>query len=319
MGRLAMVVLLLTSGVAVAQQVPEGTRLFEEGRELAKQGKHALACEKFEDSLALDRAPGTALNYGACLEQLGQLRKAFYMFDEAARAFERDSDARAKFARARADAVVPRLGTLIVKIAEPAAPGLIVELGRQSVPAVAEISERFDPGEIVVSARVPGQLPFAASARVVAGATVIVEIPAFGHSAASAASTASVERARRPAVVEGPRARGRVYLSLGIGIGGGVVLGMSGILALRAKANYDTAVGSTQCSRETGKLVCSPLGASKIDDAGASADLATGLAIAGAVLVTGAVVLLVTAPRETLVVGPTATASSVGVTLSGRF
>jgi hypothetical protein len=37
------------------------------------------------------------------------------------------------------------------------------------------------------------------------------------------------------------------------------------------------------------------------------------------VLVTAAIVLYVTAPRETLTVTPAASASTVGVTLSGRF
>ena len=43
------------------------------------------------------------------------------------------------------------------------------------------------------------------------------------------------------------------------------------------------------------------------------------LAVTGAVLATAGIVLFVTAPRETLTVAPTATATSAGVTLSGRF
>jgi tetratricopeptide (TPR) repeat protein len=311
MGRLAIVMLLVTASVAVAQPKPEGTRLFEEGRDLAKAGKYDLACEKFQQSLAIDRAPGTFLNYGDCLEHLGQLRRAFLTYDEAARAFERDKDPRAKFARERADAVVPRLGTVIVKIAEPTAPGLIVEIGGQSVPPQAEITERFDPGDIAVTARIPGQTPFVSSARAVAGATVILEIPAFGAPLGTSPSSAEP--------VTGGRNRGRVMLAIGLGAGGGVLLGISGLLGLNANQLYDDTAASASCSRNSGKLVCTPEAAAEIDRAGKRADLATGAAIIGGLAVVGAVVVYLTAPRETLMVSPTASASAVGVTLSGRF
>lgn len=314
MGRLAMVVLLLTTGIAVAQPVvPEGTRLFEEGRALADQGMYDAACAKFQQSLEIDRAPGTALNYGDCLEHLGQLRKAFQMYDEASTRFQRDKDPRAAFARERANAVLPKLGTLVVKIAEPAATGLIVELGKQSVPPRNEITERFDPGEVTVTARVPGRDPFSASARVVAGATVIIEVPAF-------AATATIGPPPPPiTAIRGGRNRGRVYVGLGLGIGGGVALGLSAIVGLSAKSSYDTAAESTSCMREDGKLVCTEEATQQIEDAGTRADVATGLAVAGGALVAAGIFVYVTAPRETLTVTPTASASTVGVTLSGRF
>lgn len=311
-----MVVLLLTAGVAFAQPtVPEGTRLFEEGRELAKQGKYEVACDKFKQSLEIDRAPGTSLNYGDCLEHMGQLRKAFQMYEEAAAAFARDKDARAAFARERAAAVLPKLGTVILKLAEPAAAGLVVEIGRQSIPPQREITERFEPGELVVTARVPGHAPFTASARVVAGASVIIEVPAFAVSAPL--------RGAPPVtgVVDDGRSRGRVYVALGLVVGGGVALALSGIVGLSAKSTYDTTAGSAACMRDDtgGPLVCSPEAKRKIDDAGTRADYATGFAVAGGVLVAAGVVVYLTAPRETLTVTPMASATTAGVTLSGRF
>lgn len=311
MGRLAMVVVLLATGVAVAQPT-EGTRLFEEGRELAKEGKYDAACEKFRLSLAQDRAPGTTLNYGDCLEHLGQLRKAFQMFDEAARAFDRDKDSRAKFARERADAVVLKLGTVVIKLADPAAPGLIVEIDHQSVPPMREITERYEPGEIAVTARVPGSAPFASSARVVAGATVIIEVPAF-------ATMTPGETPPSGGVVTGPRSRRRVKLAFGLGIAGAAALGLTALYGLAAKGQYDDAAESSECMRMGGTLVCTPAAALEIAEAGDRADSATGFAVIGGVLVTAAVILYVTAPRETLTVAPTASASTVGVTLSGRF
>lgn len=317
MGRLAMVVLLLTAGVAVAQpRVPEGTRLFEEGRKLADQGKYDAACAKFQQSLEIDRAPGTALNYGDCLEHLGQLRRAFQMYDEASNRFQRDKDPRAKFARERANAVLPKLGTLVVKVADPAASGLIVELGRQSVPPQREITENYDPGDVAVTARVPGREPFTASARVVAGATVIIEIPAF---VASTTLDSPPPRPPTDAVRAGGRNGQRVRIALGLGLGGGVVVGISGLLALTAKSKYDDVAESPSCTRIAGTLECTEEAANEINSAGTRADIATVVGIGGALLVTGAVVVYLTAPREAITVTPTASASTVGVTLSGRF
>lgn len=307
-----MVVLLLAASVAVAQPLPEGTRLFEEGRELAKQGKYDVACEKFRLSLTQDRAPGTTLNYGDCLEHLGQLRKAFQMFDEAARAFERDKDPRAKFARNRAEAVLLKLGTVVIKLADPGAPGLIVEIDRQSVPPLRELTERFDPGEIVVTARVPGTAPFTASAWVVAGATVIIEVPAFR------ATLTPGETPPSGGVVTG-RSRSRMKLVFGLGIGGASALSLSALFGLAAKGQYDRVTESSACVRTDGTLVCTEEAAREIEIAGTRADVSTGFAVVGGVVVAAALVLYVTAPRETLIVAPTASASTAGVTLSGRF
>jgi len=88
------VMLALAWGVALADDNAEGARLFQEGRELAKAGRYDEACDRFGKSLELDRAAGTALNYGDCLEKLGQLGKAKAMFEEAAKVFEAANDSR---------------------------------------------------------------------------------------------------------------------------------------------------------------------------------------------------------------------------------
>ncbi len=273
MGRLGIIVLLLIAGVAVAQpRPPEGARLFEEGRELAKQGKYEVACEKFKQSLAIDRAPGTSLNYGDCLEHLGQLRKAFQMYEEAAAAFERDKDARAKFARERAAAVLPKLGTVVLKLADPTIAGLVVEIGSQSVPPQREITERFEPGELVVTARAPYHDPFTASARVVAGATVIIEVPAFVRPPPPPQGPPAPVTVN---LVRGARDPRRVFYARNIGITGGAALGLSVIVGLTARTIYNDTAGSSRCSRETGKLVCTPDATEEIEAAGTRADYAT--------------------------------------------
>ncbi|MBL0218814.1 MAG: tetratricopeptide repeat protein [Myxococcales bacterium] len=198
-----VMMMFLVGGVASAQPKPEGTRLFEQGRDLAKAGKYAEACEAFGKSIAIDRAAGTALNYGDCLEHLGQLRKAWQMYDEAAREFDKQADARGKFARERADAVIPKLGTLRVKIAEPTLSGLVVKIGSESLPPQRELVERLEPGTIEVTASAPGHTPFSSSARMVAGASGDRRDPGAGD------RRRRTPRSRRPAgATRAPGARG---------------------------------------------------------------------------------------------------------------
>src|SRR5450432_4672872 len=75
-----------------------GSKLFDEGRDLAKAGNYAEACAKFEQSYALDNGVGTELNLADCKERLGHYYFAWTLFDEAARRSS-DNPARAKFAR----------------------------------------------------------------------------------------------------------------------------------------------------------------------------------------------------------------------------
>jgi hypothetical protein len=82
------------------------TQLFEQGRQRKDAGDVIGACESFEASYKLDPAPGTALNVGACAERAREWYRAWELYDTAATIFMRQSDNRARFARARADAVL---------------------------------------------------------------------------------------------------------------------------------------------------------------------------------------------------------------------
>lgn len=300
--------LVLTCAVAYAQPKTKSTELFEQGRALAAAGKLAEACSKFDESYQLDRAPGTALNFGDCLEKLGQLRRAWQMFDGAWRDFARDSDGRADYAKKRASDISAKLVAITVNVADPAIPGLVIEIDGQVVAAQAVIEDRFPPGEITVTARAPGKTELSARTSGAAGATVAVDIPAElgGGSSASTGPT------------PGSRDKTRVRVALITGGVGLVSLGASAVLGLSAKSKYDD--GLADCPVMDGTPRCATLAQKQVlDEAASRANVATGFAIAGAFFVAAGVVLYVTAPRESLQVAPTATASSVGLSLSGAF
>lgn len=312
MRRIALVVVVLVAGsvLAHAQPKPEGTRLFEEGRELAKDGKYAEACDRFSKSFEIERAPGTALNYGDCLEKLGKLRASWELFETAARDFENAKDERAKFARDRANAVGAKLATIVVRVSKPGIPGMLVKIADQSLPARAEHSDRFEPGEVTVVATAPGHEPFSTSVTGVAGANLIVQVPAL-RPTAEVGPDAPIAGRRNPA---------RVRVAFGVGAAGGVALIVSGVVGLSARALYNDTVGDpSKCSTIDQGLRCTQAGANDVEAAATRANIATGVAVVGGVLVATGIILYVTAPREGVSVTPMASASTIGLALGGRF
>ena len=246
---LAIVIVLAVTRIARGQPEPSDEAraavIFQHGRELAKAGQIDEACAVFEDSYALDPALGTALNLADCLEQQGHLRRAWELFDVVAR---RSSNlaSRARLARQRADALLPRL--------PPA-----------TVDAPAPIARHDEPA------------------------------------------------------TETRRRRSRVYLAGGVGAVGVAGLGVSLGLALSAKQLYDGAFDGGGCTHAEPSARCTASGKAAIDRAGARADLATGLAIGGAVLAGAAAALWWTAPAKTVRVAPIVTARELGVGVVARF
>jgi len=292
-----------------AQPAPsEADRLFEEGRVLAKDGKYAEACERFGKSFELDPTVGTELNLADCHEKQGHLREAWQLFEAAAaEAARTGDDKRTKFAHDRAAVVASKMVVLLVKVAEPARDGLAITIGGRAVSAAPEVRERVEPGDIAVIASVPGKPKFETTAKGVAGATVVVEIPPFTD-----------RPPPRPDVAQ-RRDRARVVLAFGIAAGGAA----SGITALavtlKGKSDYNATVDSAHCMRVTGGFVCDDTGDAAIARSQRLANIGTGFAIAAGVLVGASAVVYFTAPREPVAVAPSVTATSAGVVVRGRF
>lgn len=154
-------------------------RLFSEGRVLYDQGKFIEACVLFEKSYQLDPAVGTKLNLAECAERDHKPRAAWLLWISAAEEFERDSDKRSKFARARADALAPKLATVVVKLAKPNQQGLTIQIAGRDIAPAKEIVDRLDPGAISIVVRAPGREPYETTISVALGGTITVEVPAL--------------------------------------------------------------------------------------------------------------------------------------------
>jgi hypothetical protein len=313
---LPALIAVLASTIGFAQNPNDATRMFEEGRELAKQEKWAEACASFSASLALDPAPGTKLNLGECLEKQGKFRAGWLMFEEAARDFDRTGDKRAEFARERAKAAEAQLATLVIKLAEPARAGLLVNIGDRLATPQSEIVERVDPGTIDVIVTAPARERFSQSVTLATATTTVVDVPVLAEIVVPPPTNVA------PAVTdEGThRQRKRVYIAYALGATGAASLITSVVLGYVAKNQYDSAFDDAKCFDRPDKAVCNAAGQSAVDSAQTKADVATGFLIGGVALGAAGIVVYLTAPKErSVVVTPVAGSSTVGASLQLSF
>ena len=300
--------LLIATSVVAAQPTTDLTdadRWFETGRELAKQKRYLEACVAFDRSYKIDPSIGTTLNLADCHEQLGHFERALLLFEEAAaKSAETNDEVRTSFARKRAAAVAKRLATIVIEVTQPAPPDLAISIAGRSVPIAATIRERVDPAAVEIVATAGGKPPFRTTVTATSGATVNVVIPAFDDP---------------PAATRPRRQRARVRLALGVA-GVGVASGIAATaLTFKARGDYTSAVDGPGCMTVPNGVVCDAAGERGIASAQRLADVGTGLAVGCGVLLATSAALYLTAPRETLVVSPTASGGSFGVSISGSF
>ncbi len=316
--RFLVLAVLCASAVASAQPASkEADRLFEQGRALAKAGKHAEACPLFEKSLEIDHSIGTQLNLADCREQLGQLRDAWLIFTAAANESARSADAkRTAFARQRAAAVATKLTTVVIKVTKPAV-GLSISVAGNAVTPAAEIIDLEKPGTIEVVATLSGRTPFTTTVTGAPGQTVHVTVPAFEDQAVrnpelppTVQTIQTIQTERRP---------GRVKLALGLLVGSGATAIVGTVFALKGRSDYNATTDGVHCMQVAGGILCDDTGKAEIADAQQLSSVGTIFAIGTGALVIGAAVAYFTAPYEAISVAPMTTATTAGLTFSGSF
>jgi tetratricopeptide (TPR) repeat protein len=322
------------AGVARAQSGADkamAEQLFEAGRALVKQGKHAEACPKFEASFALDPALGTQLNLARCYERVGKLASAWGHYREAAgRARQAGQPQRERAARGFAAALEPALPRLVIRLtAGGDVPGLeVARDGRAVSPALFDTEVYVDPGPHEITATASGYERFAVTVSAREREQVVVAIPVLTPLAAGAGPAPPAAGPAAGAVDAPARragGRGRRLLGLGLGSGGIALLAGSAGFALAANAAWDEAFDSGACARDA--LVCTPAGQDLTDRARARGLVADVLAGAGVALAVTGAVLYLTAPSGddapaaggAAGVRPVLGPGAVGVAVTGSF
>lgn len=306
---LAVVTALVVLGAAPrawADDQADAARLFQEGLRLKDQQQWDDARATFARSYALDPAVGTQLNLADCLVHLDQPAEAWRMFEAAAaRDTEAGNAARAKFGHEAAAKLLPQLVAIVVRVAEPGAPGLQLAIAGRDVPPAAEVHDVAAPGPITVEAKAPGRAPYRDTRTAGAGGSLAFDVAL----PAAAPPPPRVIRAR----VRTSRWR---YLAYALGGVGAAALATGVGLGFKADRDYDAAFdhGCIAGTRPT----CDDAGFRRQTDALRLADTGTYVGVGGGVLLVAGVVVFVVAPSH-VVVAPTADATTVGLVARGRF
>jgi hypothetical protein len=302
MNRLLALLLLVVPAAAVAQDAAkkEADALFFEGKRLMANGNIPAGCFKFEASLTRLEQLGVRLNLADCYEQAGRLASAWRQFRRAAEQAERSGDDRARFARARRDALVPKLPRLRITGAAGAmvrADGVPVDAGGAPDP--------IDPGPHEIAATVAGVETLRTRVNAEIGSTLAIDVPAASPPAAAPAPVPAVAPEDVPPS-PGSGQRLAAYVVGGVGLAGLGIAAVASAIAVSRKNDAGCDGGRCPDQGSVDKL----RGARSM---GTVATIAVG--IGAAAVVTG-VVLYITAPRSTDVrvsVAP----GSLGI--SGKF
>lgn len=308
--------LLIAPAPAAAESAADQAKaeaLFAEGRRLLTAARFAEACPKFAESQRLDPAIGTLLNLGDCYEKTGRTASAWSVFQDAVEMARVAKDtARGRAAKERAKALEVHLVKLTIQVpAASVTAGLLVKRDGVTVERSGwGAATPMDPGWHAIEATAPGKrrwmLPVTIdAARAATSITVppLEDLPADGG--ASGAEPAG--RAQR--------------LAGGILFGTGVAaLGAGAIFTGLAVAKNDESAAHCHGNR------CDTLGVELRDDALGHARASTVAVVAGLAVITGGVVVWLTAPtspKKPILTGiyaaPTIGPAPLGLTLGGAF
>jgi hypothetical protein len=304
-------VLALATSSHADDNAARASKLFEEGRALVKGGKLTEACNKFDESFTLDAQTGTQVNLADCFEKTGKLRAAWQQFDAAAiESLRAGNSVRAKFARDRADALDTRLTHIVVHVAESQLAGLAIKIGDHEVTPAAEIHDRVVPGDVAVVVSAPKRKDFRSELHATAGATVDVSVilePIEPNVVTKPVEppVAVVATPAAPTSYDIQREPGRVHIAYALGATS-IATGLTGLgIAFYAKHAYDDAVSKHDIATANHEVHVS--------------DVGTGFAVASLARGAAAAIVYFTAPRERVVVMPSASSNAASVTVFARF
>lgn len=266
-------------------------KLFEEARSLMAEGRNAEACPKLAASQRLDPGAGTLLNLAECYEKIDRLASAWATYREAETTAQRAGQReRATHCAARAQALSSRLSylTIVVTATKPSsgAPAADVTVHRNGDPVP----------EVTWGTALPvdgGTHTIEASARDRESWKSSVQVRSSGdHAKVVIPELKKIESGATP----GPRGSSSLigqrtigWAAIGVGT---AAAGVGLVFGAIAKSRLDEA--NEHCTQ----IDCDDTGAKLDRDAKSASTVSTILVLAGAGVVIGGVVLLITAPRD---------------------
>jgi hypothetical protein len=296
--------------------------LFDRGLALMKDGKLQEACERLEQSQAIERGIGTMLYLAECYEKTGKTASAWALFREAASwAQAAGQSERAEAGKSRAARLEKGLSRLTIQVAAASrvAGFELQDNGAPVHPSVWGVSVPVDPGAHHIEAKAPGYRAWAGDVRVDDnGGSAELGVPALERLPESeiAAAAESAKPSPAPASAAPVEAKRLSKLQIAsIAIGGAGVVGLAlgtgfGVSALK-KGDEADCEGETCATQDD---------IHKNNEALTAARACNGLLAAGGVLVVGGLLTFFLAPKERRVaLAPRIDRASAGLQVGGVF
>lgn len=295
----SLVMLAFSSSVfaqATAANARAAQLLFDEAKRLADDKNYTAACPKFVQSHQLDPAGGTILHAADCHEHEHKLASAWAEYNEALSfAIKTNRADRESIARARIDALAPKLAKLHVKV--PPASRALDDFGiwldgtQVAGKRLGDAPIPVDAGSHVVEARAPGHVTLTQQFVIVDGKELVVSFDDL-----VADPSAAVAPATPKSSVARDDDRGRLQRTAGIALlgAGGVGLVLGTIFGVRALAIGDQ---SDQCTLGPRGNGCPSSAVDDQNSARTSGTISSVGFVAGGLLAAGGAVLFFTAPK----------------------
>lgn len=274
----AVMVVLSAPAFAQGTDSVSAEALFQQGRDLLRQGEAAEACPKLAESQRLEPATGTLLALAMCHEAEGKLASAWAEYVSVrARARAESRPDREQVAQEAAERLRPRLSMLEIRLAPGASKSRDLRILRDEVELGAgawNTPMPIDGGEHVLVVTADGKEPYTARVNVKSeGDTQVLSIPELRAKPANNTSSVDSSRARRHAW--------SAWEWAGVGAGGAGVAALAVGGYFFASALGEKADSDGNCR---GNL-CGPQGFADRTKARSDGDRATWLGVAGGVLV----------------------------------
>ncbi|NVB78195.1 MAG: hypothetical protein HOV81_07365 [Kofleriaceae bacterium] len=291
---------LVGTAAAQAPGNEDANKAFLEGRDLLTSNRTEEACQKFEESIALDpTAPGVMLNLGLCYERLERYATSLFWFRKAqVAAAEAHLPAYEDEAKRHTLALATKVS--IVKVDASAAPaGVEIRIDDKRIAPIEYARIEVDRGSHELEARADGKPPYRKSFEVTSRDAGTLVIPRFTDEVTP--TPADTEPTEPGAAAP----RGRIILAASLGGAGLALCIASPLWARHTKHAYDDAVAAGEMPSASSARI--------------KQHVATGMFVAGAAAVGVAAYLYFTRPTQTTTIAPIVDGEQVGIAITGSL
>jgi serine/threonine-protein kinase len=334
---LALVLIAAFTTAAVAGNKDKADDLFKQGKKLMAEKRYSEACPKLEESMKLDPGIGTSLNIGKCYEEWGRIGHALIAYQTALKMAKDGKDKRVPDIQKLVDDLDSQVPRLTIKLPKDTVQeGVKVTLDGQVITTFGS-ALIVDPGPHSIEYTVDDGPKKSKVVPVERGgdSEVTLDIPKVRTAKKPPDKKAGDKKAgdkkvgdTKPVEVATPPAPGRNMRIGGMVLGGAgvIAIGVSSIMTLSAKGQYDDAL-EMHCMGM--KNMCDPMGLELTHSARSTANTATVIFIGGLAMVGGGVALYLLAPKaapamesqheSARYIVPSVTKDGAGVVFGGRF